>query len=519
MSNQTMGITVPQNESVVCVETSSIYINKEKEQLYLVDKAYEGLKLSIENFGIKEPLIVEKESNVVIAGNRRLKVAIELGLTSIPVIFRELGGKDRKLVYITHENQREKTYSQYLAEFRILQKRYPLSQGARTDLKQVDALNAEALRVLTGISRTTLFYLLEIDRLAIAKYKDGKESKTYKNIWNDLDEGYKTPKYWYEKLKPKKKNINGLTRLLEPPIMFEECKLINGSCEDLSAVDDDSISCFLSSPPYWGFKRKYGKVDGVMLGNEKNSEDYLNKLVSIYKNALPKLKKNGSIWVNLSDVCKDGEYSIIPHRFVLKMQSIGLVLNDELLWVKTNPLPTNGKRLTKNFENIFQFVRRSEKKTFFYDNTWLKSGINFKEIVATKGGEFEERNLNSALDFRDGVLKTVSPNIDKLRKVCKEREINCDHDATFPIDLAIVPILLTTKEGDTVLDLFGGTGTVALVSGTLGRKSITYEQNPDYCRVTEVRLTDLISEWESIDFEPTKTVTELVSEMDMSFAA
>ena len=34
MSNQTMGNTAPQNESVVCVETSSIYINKEKEQLY-----------------------------------------------------------------------------------------------------------------------------------------------------------------------------------------------------------------------------------------------------------------------------------------------------------------------------------------------------------------------------------------------------------------------------------------------------------------------------------------------------
>ena len=160
MSNQTMGNTVPQNETVVVVETSSILINQEKNNLYLVDKAYESLKLSIEHFGIKEPLIVEKESNVIVAGNRRLKVAIELEMATVPVIFRELGDKDRQIVYITHENQREKTYSQYLAEYRILQERYPLSQGARTDLKQVDTLNAEALRVLTGISRTTLFYLL-----------------------------------------------------------------------------------------------------------------------------------------------------------------------------------------------------------------------------------------------------------------------------------------------------------------------------------------------------------------------
>jgi ParB-like chromosome segregation protein Spo0J len=86
MNNQSKGFTVPQNESVVLVETSSIHINKEKEQLYLVDKAYDSLKLSIEHFGIKEPLIVEKESNVIIAGNRRLKVALEIGLPSVPVI-------------------------------------------------------------------------------------------------------------------------------------------------------------------------------------------------------------------------------------------------------------------------------------------------------------------------------------------------------------------------------------------------------------------------------------------------
>ena len=497
MVNQQAGLAVAPNETVESVETSSIHINKEKERIYLVDKAYDSLKLSIENFGIKEPLIVEMESNVVIAGNRRLKVANDLGLPFVPVIFRELGDKDRKLVYITHENQREKTYSQYLAEYRILQKRYPLSQGARTDLKQVDALNADALRILTGISRTTLFYLLEIDRLAIAKYKNGKDSKSYKNIWNDLDEGYKTPKYWYDKLKPKKVvNVENATSS-NFSLLFNACKVVNGSCEDVSEVERNSIACFLSSPPYWGFKRPYGKTIGVPFGCETDSNEYLNKLVGIYKNALPKLKKGGSIWVNLSDVCKNGEYQVIPHRFVLKMQEIGLVLNDELIWMKSNPLPTSGNRTTRSFEYLFQFVRKDEKKSFYYDKQWLADGNALKMKVAKTAGEFEERNLTSAFNFRDGVLYTVSPNIEKLRKACKERGINCDHDATFPIDLAMVPILLTSKEGDSILDLFAGTGTVALVAGALGRKSISFEENTEYCKVLEMRLTELISEWES----------------------
>jgi ParB/RepB/Spo0J family partition protein len=519
MSNQTMGNTVPQNESVVCVETSSIYINKEKEQLYLVDKAYEGLRLSIENFGIKEPLIVEKESNVVIAGNRRLKVAIELGLTSIPVIFRELGENDRKILYVTHENQREKTYSQYFAEYKILQERYPMSQGARTDLRAIEAYNKEALSILTGISRTTLFYLLEIERIAKNKYKGGKESKSYKHIWNDLDQRYRTPKYWYDKLKPNVPTTNESPSISDQSLYFESCKIFNKSCEDLRDISDNSIACFISSPPYWGFKRKYGTTDGKLLGLEKSSEEYLNNLVDIYKNALPKLNKGGSIWVNITDICKDGQYAIIPHRFVLKMQEIGLVLNDELIWTKQNPIPTSGNRMTRAYEYIFQFVRKSEKKCFFYNKSWIINGDALKLKVLNANGSFEAKNLTSNLDFRDGILKSSSPNIEKLRNACKKRGIKCDHDATFPIDVAIVPMLLTSQEGDTILDLFGGTGTVALVAGALGRKSISYEQNPEYCKVAEMRLIDVISLWESndqISFSPKK---ELVSEMDMAYAA
>lgn len=500
MNSRQTGNAAPQNEAVVVVETTSIHINEEKSIVYSVDKAFESLKLSIELFGIKEPLIVEKESNVVIAGNRRLKAALELGIEAIPVIFREMRDKDRELIFVTHENQREKTYSQYLAEYRILQKRYPLSQGARTDLKQVAALNAEALRILPGISRTTLFYLLEIDRLALIKYPKGKDNYWYKMIWNDLDEGYKTPKYWYDRLKTKDNNEDILSNPSQYSIHVDGCKFINATCEDVSSIEDGSIACFLSSPPYWGFKRKYGKPIGEVIGNEKDADEYLKKLVGIYKNALPKLKKGGSIWVNITDVCKNGEYQVIPHRFVLKMREIGLVLNDELIWFKTNPTPTTAKRTTRSFENFFQFVRSEDKKTFFYETAWLKEATALKNKVVISSGETEEKKITSTLNFRDGVLTTSSPNIEKLRAKCREVGIKCDHDATFPIDLAIVPILLTTKVNETVLDLFGGTGTVALTAGALGRKSISYEQNAEYCKVAEIRLTDVIRKLKAGDF-------------------
>lgn len=501
MNGSSNGFTVAPNETVEMVETSTIKINTQKEKIYAVDKAFESIKLSIQHFGIKEPLIVEKGTNIVISGNRRLRVAYELKIPSIPVIFRELNEKatDKNILYVTHEVQREKTYSQYLAEYRILQKKFPLTQGARTDLKQVEALNAEALRILPGLSRTTLFYLLEIDRIASEKYKGGKNSNSYKHIWNDLDEGYKTPKYWYNRLKPENKDEPKSSSPLVESLMLDFCQVINRSCEDLSCIDAYSVSCFISRPNQWKGLKENGKIDMAVLGNEKDSEAYIDKLVDIYKKALTKLKRGGSIWVNITDVCINGEYLVIPHRFVLKMQKIGLVLNDELIWVKKSP-SENVKRTNRGFEYVFQFIREDDKRVFYYDKSWLSGADSLKFLVAKAGGEFEEKNTTSSFDFRDGVVKTSSPNIQKLRRACKSKGLDFDNHSTFPIDLAIFPILLTTRNGETVVDLFGGVGTVALVAGALGRKSITFEANPEYYKVAQMRLTEIVSTWESSDF-------------------
>ena len=97
--------------------------------------------------------------------------------------------------------------------------------------------------------------------------------------------------------------------------------------------------------------------------------------------------------------------------------------------------------------------------------------------------------------------------------------IKCDHDATYPIEVAMIPILSSTTQGDLVVDLFGGVGTTALVAGTLKRKSVSYEINPEYCKAANVLLGELITKWESEELISNQQITEFVSEMDMSFAA
>jgi site-specific DNA-methyltransferase (adenine-specific) len=61
------------------------------------------------------------------------------------------------------------------------------------------------------------------------------------------------------------------------------------------------------------------------------------------------------------------------------------------------------------------------------------------------------------------------------------------HFATFPPDLIKPCILAGSKPGDTVLDPFGGSGTVGQVSLELGRSAVLIELNPDYVKLAQNR--------------------------------
>jgi site-specific DNA-methyltransferase (cytosine-N4-specific) len=52
------------------------------------------------------------------------------------------------------------------------------------------------------------------------------------------------------------------------------------------------------------------------------------------------------------------------------------------------------------------------------------------------------------------------------------------HPATFPRELARRCILLGSREGDAVLDPFGGSGTTGIAANELNRKAILIELNP-----------------------------------------
>lgn len=74
--------------------------------------------------------------------------------------------------------------------------------------------------------------------------------------------------------------------------------LCGDALSELKKLPDESIDCVITSPPYWGL-RDYG-VDG-QLGLEKTPEEYVAKMVEVFREVKRILKKEGTFWLNLGD--------------------------------------------------------------------------------------------------------------------------------------------------------------------------------------------------------------------------
>ena len=65
---------------------------------------------------------------------------------------------------------------------------------------------------------------------------------------------------------------------------------------------------------------------------------------------------------------------------------------------------------------------------------------------------------------------------------------NKGHPAVFPLDIPEFFIKLLCPEDGLVCDPFGGSGTTAIVAAQLSRRSLTIDNNAEYCKTAVARL-------------------------------
>ncbi len=466
------------------VAPKSINRNNELGNLYRIPSNYEMIKENIFTMGIITPLIVNSYNNTIVSGNLRHIIALELGLPLIPVFFVNLT-EDMTLVSLSSNVQREKSSLDKYREMQLFKTIFPVKKGDRTDLiLELKELKEERDIALSPISIDTRNKLNSIGLMCKDLFPD--DPAKLEGFFNEIDNG--------------KSSLNKVHKKVQNLVIKSKCKseveggdykngsvtIYNKSSETLEELNNSSVSVSISSPPYWDMK--VYQLDSNQLGQESSVEEYINNLKKHYTEVFRVLKNDGSLFVNINDCCKNGAYQLVPQRFVLMMVSIGFILNDEFQWLKQNPRPTGGKRSVRRHEPIFHFVKSKE---FYYNEEWLKQSTDETNSF-TIGTTKECPKLTSSLDFYGGVLKTGVASTRELKSKCEEVGVMLDHQATFPIDVPMMCLLMTSRPNDVILDNFNGTSVTgqAVMNLGEGRRFVGYEPSPEYMVASKIRLSD-----------------------------
>lgn len=162
-------------------------------------------------------------------------------------------------------------------------------------------------------------------------------------------------------------------------IHFEEANfIIHGEALDmLKRLPDGLIQTVVTSPPYYG-QRDYDVENQI--GIEKNTDEYINRLVEIFEEVKRVLREDGTLWINVGDKYIDGNLAGLPWRLALALRERGWILRSDIIWYKPNAMPSSVRnRPTTDHEYIFLFAKNSQ---YYYDADAIREPhITFSEKV------------------------------------------------------------------------------------------------------------------------------------------
>lgn len=475
------------NKKVILVNTNDLVLNQSIVDLYSTPENFEDMKANIKEFGVIQPILVNRSNMVVISGNLRLQIVRELGYDVVPVIFCELTEDELNIIALSTNKQRKKSKLDIFNEMEFIKKYFNIGQGSRTDLNP--QLKEEADRkksAMSGITKYEQDQMKKAEKLSTELFGD-LAIDVLKSEISNLDSGKGSINSLVKRLE---KQANDQVNRQAVPDSYElnlgDVKVFNHTCEDMFELADKTVTSIVTSPPYFAM-RDYGNGESE-LGLESDRNKYLNNLINIFNECKRVLKDDGSLMVNINEKVENGSYRGVVHQFVGAMLNNGWDLNDEIIWLKNNPVYTGGNRTVRSHEYIFHFVKKG-CKSFYYD-TELAKKVSDPNGFCVYGTDNKPKFF-SGMDFRGNVLRTNVANTGELRKQCKDAGFILTHSATFPLSVPTLLVLLTSKPGDLVVDPFNGTGSVGEVCRYSGRNYVGYELNPQFIMATEVRMKNM----------------------------
>jgi len=262
--------------------------------------------------------------------------------------------------------------------------------------------------------------------------------------------------------------------------------VINGYSEqELKMLDDCSVDLIITSPPY--ADRRKNTYGGI-------SEDkYVEWFKPIAIEIKRVLKPNGSFFLNIKPHTNKGERSLYVFDLILMLKrECEFMFVDELCWTKNAfPGKLNG-RFKNGFEPVYHFTISSPNDIIFNP---LACGTPIKEesIARTYRKQCGAPKNGSGMTGMNTTnirnLEYARPsNVIHVNNVSNQFTLKSEHSATFPEGLVEFFVKSYSNEGDTVLDMFAGSGTVGVVCKKLNRKFILIDKEEDNIELINKRL-------------------------------
>lgn len=261
------------------------------------------------------------------------------------------------------------------------------------------------------------------------------------------------------------------------------------------ALPSASVNCVVTLPPYWGL-REY--CPGSW-GREATLDEYINRLVQLFREVRRVLRPDGVLFLNLGDSyvhskasgpqgsrgqratrtfsaegaggrtvagLKNKDLMGLPWRVAFALQADGWWLRSDIVWEKPNAMPERALDRPACSHEFMFLLSKSER--YWYDAAAVKepSRTTAWPGIGPKHGTTQIH--------RSGYAPMQVHATRNLRNVWSipTTPTSFAHYATFPSALVMPCVTAGCPEGGMVLDPFVGSGTTCMVARALGRHSI-----------------------------------------------
>ena len=393
------------------------------------------IQKSIQKFGFSDPIGIWSDHNVIVEGHGRLAAAKGLGMKEVPVIrLDHMTDEERRQYGIMHNKTAE--LSQW--DFEMLEKELEYLDMSDFDVDFGASIGSDDFDDPTEVK--------EVDTPEVPEVATVKRGQRYRLGDHILMCGDSTSEE-------------------------DVAKLMDGELASL-LVTDPPYNVSIGITDIEETKQLHRRTDGLVIENDswQNDDEFVDFLNRAFTTALDNMNPGAAFYIWYA--------STQSYNFYKAYEKANMTIRQQLTWVK----------------NTFALGRQ--------DYQWRHEPCSYGWKDGAGHYFIDIRNLTTVYDDQPDIDNMSKDEMKELLHEIYEDKIPTTiihedkpskselHPTMKPIKLIAQQVRNSSKPGDIVLDIFGGSGTTLITCEQLNRKCRMMEYDPHYADVIIKRWED-----------------------------